>query len=187
MNCIKAENLIMDYIDNNLSSSEAEKLNEHLKNCENCREAFNIYEMMVDNFENLEFTSPPDDFEEKLMIKINAITPAYLNQKQISLDNIHSVIWGIFTIFFGFGIMLNMYRDSIITYLSQNEFIAEFYSVINPLANLVSDYINEIFVYVENITISMNGVLIYSKIICGILIAVLCFVQVWLKRSKVDA
>lgn len=186
MNCKKAENFIMNYMDNTLSSAEAEELNKHLKTCESCKESFAVYEMMLDTFENADLTTAPNDFEQKLMIKISNITPVYLIQNPISIESINSLIWGIFTILFGAGIILNIYSEPIMNYISQNQYIADFYTVITPIGNLISEYINNSFAYIESITISMSGIITYSKIACGILAVVLCFVQLRIKRSKVD-
>lgn len=187
MNCKNAEKLIMNYMDNTLSSSEAEKLNKHLKTCNECKEAFDMYETMLTSFENIEIELAPDNFEETLMVKISAISPAYTTQKGISADGVNSIVWGTFTVVFGTGIMLNMYKEPLMNYIVQNEYIAEFYQSISPIGNLIAQYINDVFNYIESITISMSGLLSYSKIICGILVAILCFVQIWIKKSKVDA
>lgn len=186
MNCKKAESFIMNYMDNTLSSDDAEELNKHLKTCDSCKESFTVYEMMLDTLENTELTTAPNDFEEKLMIKISSITPVYLTQNPISIEGINSLIWGIFTIFFGAGIMLNIYSEPIMNYISQNQYVADFYTVITPIGNLMSEYINSSFAYIESITISMGGVISYLKIACGILAIILCLIQLRIKRNKVD-
>jgi hypothetical protein len=189
MNCKDAEKLIMNYMDNTLSEKDAIKLNEHLKQCGECREAFAVYEVMMDHFQGIEIVEAPVCFEQELMTKISAIEPVYLTQKPISMEWVHSLIWGLITLLFGTGVILNVYKDKIMGYLSQNQYTAEFYQTISPVGNLFVQYINEGFKYVESITAYLSGFGIFSylKIICGISIIVLCGVEIWSKRSKVDA
>lgn len=188
MNCIKAEKLMMSYMDNTLSENDAKKLNEHIKICEDCKEAFFVYEMMQDSLENAELVEAPDGFEQNVMSKISSIVPDYLTKENISVYSIQSVVWGLFTIFFGAGIMLNMYSQPIMNYISQNEYIAKFYDTVTPISNLISNYINEIFLFLQNTVMSMNGLITYSKILFGVLVVLLCCIQVWIKRKdKVDA
>lgn len=189
MKCSDAEKLIMNYMDNVLSQKDAERLNEHLKKCDQCREAFAVYEMMIDNFQSIEIVDTPVNFEQELMLKIEAVSPVYLTQKPISMEWIHSLIWGIFTVLFGTGIVLNVYRDTIMESISQNQYIQQFYNAISPIGNLIVKSINQGFNYIEEVSAYMAGfgAFGYLKIICGISILVLCGVEVWSKRSKVDA
>lgn len=189
MNCKDAEKFIMNYMDNTLSEQDAIKLNEHLKQCAECREAFEVYETMMNHFQDIEMVEAPVGFEQELMIKINVIEPVYLTQKPISIEWLHSLVWGLITLLFGTGVILNVYKDKIMVYISQNQYTAEFYQTISPVGNLFVKYINEGFVYVESIAsyLAGFGVFSYLKIICGISIFVLCGVEIWSKRSKVDA
>lgn len=188
MNCSRAEKLMMDYIDNTLSADDAKKLNEHLKVCENCKESFLIYEMFQDAIQDEEIIEAPENFEKELMIKISDITPSYITKENISMDSLNAIIWGTFAMLFGIGIMFNLYDDSILTYVAQNEYISNFYNVITPIGNLISKYINESFAYFQNIVLSMNNLITYSKVICAVLVAILSLVQIKIKKTdKVDA
>lgn len=188
MNCKKAEELMMNYMDNTLSPKDAEKLNEHLINCKDCKESFFIYEMVQDTLENNEIIEAPIDFEKELMIKISDITPVYLAKKDLSIDCLNSIVWGSFTMLLGTGIMLNIYNEPIMNYIEQNEAISNFYNAITPLNNVITESINNVFVYTQNLINSMGGVELYAKIVCGLLITLICFLQVWVKqKDKVDA
>lgn len=188
MKCIEAEEYMMNYMDDTLSPEAAEKLNEHLKSCDKCREAFYIYETIQTTLEETEIIEAPANFEAELMLKINDITPVYLNKKDLAVDTLNSIVWGSFTIFLGTGIILNMYKDNILNYVTQNEYISNFYNAITPLSNLITDSINDMFMYVQNFVLSVDGVFVYFKIIFGILIAAICFLQAWVKsKEKVDA
>ena len=188
MNCKTAENLIMSYMDNTLSEEEALKLNEHLKECEECREAFEMYEMITKDFETTEFmVKAPDDFEEKLMSKIQGITPAYLLRKKMSLEEIHCIIWGSFAMLLGIGLALNIYSEPIMEYIAMNEQLLNFYSMLSPIEAVINEYVLEVFNFIEKLMVDMSGVLWYSKIMGGILIILTCFVQFKANRSKVEA
>lgn len=50
----KYEKLMVDYLMNELSASEVEKLKEHIKNCKNCRENFAEYKSVLTRVKELE-------------------------------------------------------------------------------------------------------------------------------------
>jgi len=186
MNCKRAEKLMMNYMDNTLSEEDAKKLNEHIKVCKECKESFLIYEMF--SVENKEIIEAPENFEQEVMMKISAITPAYLTKENISMDSINAVIWGTFAMLFGIGIMFNLYDSQILNYISQNEVIASLYQTVTPIGNFISKYINDSFEYLQKVILSMNNIITYSKIICAVLIIILSLVQIKIKnRDKVDA
>ena len=188
MNCKAAENLIMNYMDNTLSEQDALKLNEHLKVCSECREAFEMYEMITNDFEAEEFlVSAPENFEEELMLKIQNITPDYLTRKKMTMEEIHSVIWGSFAVLLGIGLALNIYSEPFMEYIYNNKALADFYTMLLPLETMISQYILSVFNFIEKLTVDMSGVLWYSKIMGGILIILTCFVQFRASRSKVEA
>jgi len=189
MNCKNSEKLIMNYMDNILSERDAIKLNEHLRQCNECKEAFTVYEMMIHEFQSFENVAVPSHFEQELMVKINALEPGCLTQKPIAMEWVNSIIWGIFTVLFGSGILLNVYNDKIMSYISQNQTVSEFYKMVSPTGNIIIKHINQMFNYIQGITVYMSGFMIfdYLKIVCGISIFALCCLEIWTKRSKVDA
>ena len=187
MNCKNAESLIMSYMDNTLSEADALKLNEHLKECEECREAFEMYEMIAKDFESTEFiVNAPDDFEKKLMVKIQGITPAYLARKKLSLEEVHCIIWGTFAMLLGIGLALNIYSEPLMEYISANEQLLSFYSMLLPIEAVINEYVLGMFNFVEKLMVDMSGVLWYSKVVGAILIILTCFVQFKANRSKVE-
>lgn len=186
MNCKRAETLMMDYMDNILSQEDAKKLNEHIKECKQCKESFLIYEMF--SLKDEEIIEAPENFEKEVMMKISNITPSYLTKDNISMDSINAIIWGMFAMLFGIGIMFNLYDNSILNYISQNQYVASFYQTITPIGNLISKYINGSFEYLQNAILSMNNIIIYSKVICAVLIVILSLVQIKIKnKDKVGA
>ncbi len=187
MNCKNAEDLIMRYMDNTLSEADALKLNEHLRECKECREAFEMYEMITNDFETTKFiVKAPDDFEEKLMVKIQNITPAYLAHKKISLEEIHCIIWGSFAVLLGIALALNIYREPLMEYISMNEQLLNFYSMLLPVEAVINQYVMGMFNFIEKLMVDMNGVLWYAKVMGAVLIILTCFVQFKANRSKVE-
>ncbi len=83
MNCNKANKLIMEYIDCNISPEDEFLLKNHLKICSECQESFKFYTEILEEFSlnNKTIIQAPEDFEKNVMKKIENIEPKYIKEK----------------------------------------------------------------------------------------------------------
>lgn len=70
MNCEQTGGLIMKYFDGELSNTETELLNEHLKLCECCGQEFEALKGILDPVCGSEIIEPPENFEVSVMKRI---------------------------------------------------------------------------------------------------------------------
>jgi len=73
MKCCDAEKYIMKYMDGEISQKEGEELNQHIKECQNCKESFLFYDNMIQLLEQMPMHEAPEDFEINVMMKIQAL------------------------------------------------------------------------------------------------------------------
>jgi len=73
MNCDTAKDYIMKYFDGEMNEAEELQFREHLKHCGSCRDEFNCMKAIFTTLENSTEIEPPDDFEARVMEKVNAI------------------------------------------------------------------------------------------------------------------
>ncbi|SHI39784.1 anti-sigma factor family protein [Lutispora thermophila] len=71
MECSEVSNLIMKYIDGDISEVELKLLNKHILSCESCHEEFQMMTEMIKCINEMPEISPPCDLEEKIMNRIN--------------------------------------------------------------------------------------------------------------------
>jgi len=80
VNCNQAYDLMMKFLDGELTNSEHTKLIYHINKCSNCCEEFQEYSSIVKALEEDNEIEPPDDFEMTVM---NKIEQAEANSKLI--------------------------------------------------------------------------------------------------------
>lgn len=79
MNCETSNELIMRYFDGEINDIEEAQLMQHLKACKTCNEEFRCMKEAFTALEAVSEIEPPEDFEVKVMDKINALV---YSQKQ---------------------------------------------------------------------------------------------------------
>ena len=73
MKCKKIKKLLQLFIDNALTFSEKEMVEEHLKECSTCRAELKSLSSIVKMVGSLPEISPSPDFTEKVMSKISQV------------------------------------------------------------------------------------------------------------------
>ena len=106
LDCKKAENLIMKYMDGELSPEDAQLLNDHIKCCEKCREEFFVFDAMMQNAAEVskEVIRAPEGFEKAVMSKIHTE-----EEKQYAYsrnDRLRMICISIILCFFAIGYFL---------------------------------------------------------------------------------
>jgi len=72
MDCNRTEELLSAYIDNELSASEMIELGEHLKSCDNCRNALDQYLKLKKTSADIKLVDPPVDSMEHYWSTVSA-------------------------------------------------------------------------------------------------------------------
>lgn len=125
MDCKTASVLMMRYMDSVITESEAKTLNSHIIGCSVCKEDFMLYEYMAGEFEKQVeiFFEPPADFEMRVMKSICVIKPDYC--RVYSQDTVVGFVFGAFSMFFGAGVIISMYKVEIMETFSKYPYIGE--------------------------------------------------------------
>lgn len=80
MNCETAKDYMMKYFDGERNDIEEARFRQHLKNCVQCGEEFNCMAEIFSSLETAGTVEPPEDFEAKVMKKVNAVEKARREQ-----------------------------------------------------------------------------------------------------------
>ena len=183
MDCREADELMMKYMDGTMSEEEALRLGSHVEPCINCKEAFAIYDMMIDDFSEFELIEAPKEFEAQVMEKINELPSA--SERMINhMDNVVNLMWGGCSVLLGIAALIATNRDLILNYMLENAYLASYAKVIQ--SNI--EYFQNIFVNAENILYSMttvfNAYVAESRYFILAIFAVLITIQIYIHRKE---
>lgn len=105
MNCIKFEELVMEYFDGTADDEQIKELNEHAKICSSCRESFESMKKVIDMLEEPEEIPIDDSFTADVMSKVTAYEESRATTQQL----LEKIIYPISAAFVLTGIFLWMY------------------------------------------------------------------------------
>ena len=152
MNCNKANQLMMDYLDLNISEENEFLLKNHLKECEECKESFNLYTQILDEFsldkENI--IEAPEDFEIEVMKKIEIIEPRYIKEK-FNKTMVYYTILGMTCLSFSLFLLISFNKDSFLSNVSNSPILNKYYLFFESMFNINIQKINIHHLW-ENIT-----------------------------------
>lgn len=114
MECRRANELIMKYMDSEINEKEAFELHNHTANCEECRVMFALYAEIMDGFDMTEEIEAPLGFEEAVMESIANVVPGY---RQSFTMNLGCIMLSIFSVLAGLGTLLVIRREYIMEYM----------------------------------------------------------------------
>jgi len=115
MECEKANDLMMKYMDGILTESEADLLNKHIKTCNRCKEDFLAYDAIMDDFSEMTLSEPPEGFELRVMSIIKQLPEAGLKSVNRALYG----VLGVFSVLLGIGIILDMNKEQLLNWMDQ--------------------------------------------------------------------
>ena len=149
MNCQKAENYMMKYMDGEITAKESAQLGAHIENCEVCYESFKTYDVIKSEFDmnitECEYPAP-EGFVEAVAGKI-ALLPE--RKKAVSsFENLVFIVWGVFSIIFGAGFLLFLNREQIVALMEGNEVFTSYLRFIEPFG-----------VKIEELTVAVQTVM----------------------------
>ena len=166
MNCEKANELMMEIIDNKISKDEYLLFEKHLEQCENCKKDFLMYQQILEEFNEIEILEAPENFEQNIMEKIENIEPEYRKSNK----KINIFYWCI-SLIASFLLGVNIFSDSIIgkfNILSIKCGINNF----NDIFKNIFSFINNTFYYFQEnfIAFIINFKLIFPILIICLII-----------------
>lgn len=135
MKCEDADLLMMKYIDGEITSQEAEKLNQHLLACKKCKESFLVYEGMLWEMNDIQQVDTPEGFECAIMAKIKALPQA--KSLYSTGDKVKIWVAGTFAMLLSIGAIFIVYRDAIIFNLGKNQHFGMYMQNLLPLVERV--------------------------------------------------
>lgn len=188
MNCSDADLLMMKYMDGEISKDEAEKLNEHLHSCLECKESFTIYDSMIMTISDWPEVTAPEGFELSVMTQIKALGNNKYEAQVRIWDKVSGAVWGTFAVLFSAGAVLVVYREPIINSLSYNPYFGEYVKRIAPLAKKVGEQGEALQGAVDSAVSYTSTVFSNSVGILLGIVAVACALQVYLlhRRKRVN-
>ncbi|KPU43627.1 anti-sigma-W factor RsiW [Oxobacter pfennigii] len=75
MDCRAADNLMMKYLDGDITQKEYEMLNMHLSSCESCKMEFEILRSAFFSIDNIKMEEAPENLERLVVSKIRSEKP----------------------------------------------------------------------------------------------------------------
>jgi len=76
MECIKALDMMNDYIDGQLNKDETELFEKHLQSCEACKSDYEFMNNIIDKLHSIEEVEVPETLHDDIMRKIQHIAPS---------------------------------------------------------------------------------------------------------------
>ncbi|NLM13667.1 MAG: hypothetical protein GX209_07970 [Epulopiscium sp.] len=184
MECNHADKLIMKYMDGILSMEEAQKLNFHITECESCRESFFTYQMVMDELRDEAVYEAPDGFEAAVMAKIKDIEVDYKLKEPMSMENITAMLWGMFSLLFGIGVLLCIYSQPILDYLLGNPYTMDWAQAMIPTVEVLAVYVNDIKTRLQELVSSGSQILTSLKMIAIPVLVVLASIKYYIYRKQ---
>jgi len=96
MDCDKAGDFMMKYMDGVLTDSEAASLNRHIKTCSLCKVDFLAYDGIMNNFSEMTLSEAPEGFESRVMDLIMQLPEV----RSKAVDRAMSGVLGVFFLCF---------------------------------------------------------------------------------------
>lgn len=157
MDCKKANELMMEFMDGTLSEENAALLGNHLKECKECEIDFEFYNQMIDEFSDMNnVIQAPDGFEESVMTKIDLIEPIYFPRAD-KTDNILCTIWGSISVAVGTGAIFTLNKDAISAFLGSVPQLSRYAEMLEPIEIYAEQFKIGLNTAINTITASVSG------------------------------
>lgn len=161
MQCSKMTDLMMKYLDKDISETELKELEKHNLSCKSCNNEFNSLKIAMDLVEALPDIEPPYNFEMKVMEKIE--------KRRYRLSTASLLIGAIGLFSYAYYMILLV----ILPYIQNAQITSILYSYINYGIDKFTSYFTNILVY-TNVTIE-NLLILRNILIKDYTNIVLCF------------
>ena len=178
MDCNKANKLMMNYMDFDISEENNFLLEKHLEECEECRESFELYTQILDEFsldaDNI--IEAPQDFEISVMEKIEHIEPRYIKEKT-KKNMVVYVFLGMTSLVFSLFLIISLNKDVLLANPEKSPILYSYYKFFDNIFNMSLDTLNisSILQLIESILPYILEGLKYTSIITIICIVIAQF------------
>ena len=173
---------MMKYMDSEITEKEADELNQHILECQECKEAFFVYDSMVTDIETTNQAVAPENFEKAVLAKI-----ALLPKKEriySKEDKMRSVVASVFVFFLSLGTALVVYQEQIVTRLMQNPNTADYVMAFSPVAVAVESHTKNLLSFTELAIAQANSVISAGAWIIGLSIVAVCTIQFSIAKRR---
>jgi len=187
MECHRADELIMKYMDSVLDESEAAKLGEHLTDCPGCAEDFKMYDSILTGFSEMDMISAPEGFEERVMRRV-AELPSVAAKLTSSVENMMCLVWGSVSALFGIGFLAALNREMIMEYMYSQPGLAGYASALALIGEYSSALANALTLIMAQTAYSMAGYVSTSRYVLIAILAALAAARLAAgRRAKASA
>ena len=137
VDCNRANQLIMDYMDFNISQEDEFLLKNHLKECDECRESFELYSQMLEEFslDKKNIIQAPEDFEINVMEKIENIESRYIKEKT-NKNIITYVFLAMISLTFSLFLMVSFNKDVFLSNPEKMPILNKYYLFFDKIFNI---------------------------------------------------
>ena len=184
MNCRQADALMMKYMDGVITEEEARQLNEHLLHCQECRDSFRIYDMMLQEFSVTQPCLAPEGFECQVLAKITEISESQYQVTYTIASKIKGIVWGTFTVLFGAGALLVFYQEPIMRSLIESPYVGQYIRKFIPVSHAVDTHKDTFLSVANNAYHTVDATISNSVGLILVLMAAICAIQAILLRQK---
>lgn len=184
MKCDEANDYIMKYMDGRITDEEADCLNQHLLVCKECKSDFLIYDKIICDFSNCKEFEAPEMLEVEVMAKISQLGNGSYEVHYRFKDKVLGAIWGTFTVLFGTGTVLAMYREPIMESISDNPYFSAYIQKLTPIMDNVSKQTESLKIIVNKATDSFDFFFSNSAELIFGLITIICAYQFYILYRK---
>ena len=184
MDCNKANQLMMKYMDFNISEEDEFLLKNHIKECSECNENFNLYTQILEEFsidkENI--IEAPEDFEVEIMKKIEHIEPRYIKEKSNKNILCYTAL-AMTTFVFSLFLLLSFNKDLLLANTEKYPILDKYYTFFESILNfnIKEDSFSSLL---ENLSFIMPYVINGLKYISILMIIFIIIGQYFLIKRK---
>lgn len=156
MNCTEAKEYMMKYLDGERNDIQEAHFRQHLKACIKCSEEFSCMEEIFTGLEAASIIEPPEDFESRVMEKVNAFEASRREKSSrmlVLLYNIATLVSIALLMVF----VADVKQGGIIgAYESIRDYFSSFTGIVSAVAGIVGD----ILALLGNVVVMMFEVFI---------------------------
>ncbi|MDR1706020.1 MAG: zf-HC2 domain-containing protein [Clostridiales bacterium] len=185
--CERAGELMMKYMDGELTEREILKLREHLEVCPACKEDFITYDFIHEELsQGAGLISPPDGFVKAVMTKVSAL-PSPKKIAAAAFDTKLRTLWAVISALFGVAFLLVWYKDPILSYMSGISWLSGYVGAIIPAVDRLYGAAASFFSNISAFAMTALDFISAYKYVFFAGFCVLCGVQFFISRRRAAA
>lgn len=174
----------MLYMDGTLTKEQAQLLSEHIEQCPSCKEAFLVYDAMMDSFAQMEPILAPEGLEEQVMAQICAMPLPKKALRYSKKDWLKLIFGGAFALLFGAGAFLVSHQEQVLAYLAKHQATGAYAQAMEPVTQLINSQQSQLFLLVEQVFLRADQMLKALWIPMLLAVIGLCVVEALRLRRK---